>query len=173
MIHLNYQLAVADTPVQDLPSEPQILKWIEASLLDDWQDGETEITLRVVSPQEVQTLNRDYRGKDNVTNVLSFPFEIPPGLVDLGEELPYLGDLVICAEVVAHEAEAQKKSLTAHWAHMVVHGCLHLQGLDHIDNDEADEMEHLEIEILAELGFLSPYETDPILLLEGEEYVYE
>lgn len=157
MIHLNVQVAVSDQVAEGLPSEAQILKWIEASLLDDWQDGETEITLRIVTPEEIQTLNRDYRGKDKVTNVLSFPFEIPPGLVDLGEELPYLGDLVICADVVAQEAMAQQKTLSAHWAHMVVHGCLHLQGYDHIDDEDADEMENLEIEILSELGILSPY----------------
>lgn len=157
MIHLNYQMAVDDDQRPQLPEEDQIVNWIEAAMLDDRQDGETEITLRIVSAEEIQTLNRDYRGKDKVTNVLSFPFEIPPGLVDLGEELPYLGDLVICAEKVAQEAIEQEKSLTAHWAHMVVHGCLHLQGYDHIDDDEADEMESLEVDMLAELGFVSPY----------------
>lgn len=160
MIHLNYQVAVSEPLVQDLPAQAQIVNWIEAALLDDWQEGETEITVRVVTPEEIQTLNRDYRGKDKVTNVLSFPFEIPPGLVDLGEELPYLGDLIICAEKVAQEATEQNKALFAHWAHMVVHGCLHLQGYDHIDDEEADEMENLEIDILAELGILSPYEAE-------------
>lgn len=159
MIHLNYQIAVADEQAQTLPTEAEMLSWAEAAMLDDRRDGETEIALRVVTPEEIQTLNRDYRGKDKVTNVLSFPFEMPPGLVDLGEELPYLGDLVICAEQVAQEAVEQQKSLTAHWAHMIVHGCLHLQGYDHIDDEEADVMEGLEVDILAELGFLSPYEV--------------
>ncbi|PLA75075.1 rRNA maturation RNase YbeY [Hydrogenovibrio sp. SC-1] len=159
MIHLNYQIAVSDEQAKALPTEAEMLNWIDAAMLDDRRDGETEIALRVVEPEEIQMLNRDYRGKDKVTNVLSFPFEMPPGLVDLGEELPYLGDLVICAAQVAQEAIDQQKSLKAHWAHMVIHGCLHLQGYDHIDDDEANEMETLEVDILAELGFLSPYEN--------------
>ncbi|MGL5337628.1 MAG: rRNA maturation RNase YbeY, partial [Aeromonas veronii] len=96
-----------------------------------------------------------YRGKDKPTNVLSFPFEAPPGL-----ELPLLGDLVICRQVVEREAEEQGKPLMAHWAHMVVHGSLHLLGYDHIEDEEAEEMEALERDIMQELGFADPYLSD-------------
>ena len=102
-------------------------------------------------------MNRDYRNMDKPTNVLSFEFEQPPGLVELDEELPYLGDLIICAEVVIREAREQNKALEAHWAHMIVHGALHLQGYDHIEDEEAEEMEALEIEIMQTLGYENPY----------------
>ncbi len=101
---------------------------------------------------EGRELNQQYRGKDYATNVLSFPFEAPPG-VDLG----LLGDLVICAGVVEREAREQNKSREAHWAHLVIHGMLHLQGYDHQEPDEAETMENLEVHLLAELGFPDPY----------------
>jgi len=116
-----------------------------------------EMTIRIVDQQESQQLNADYRDKDKPTNVLSFEFEQPPGLVDIGEELPYLGDLVVCAEVVAKEAKEQNKSLEAHWAHMIIHGTLHLQGYDHIDEYDVEEMEGIEIEIMQNLGYANPY----------------
>ena len=97
-------------------------------------------------------LNHEYRGKDKPTNVLSFPFEAPPGI-----ELDLLGDLIICRQVVEKEAEEQSKPLLAHWAHMVVHGSLHLLGYDHIEDDEAEEMESLETEIMQTMGFEDPY----------------
>ncbi|MDD9892893.1 MAG: rRNA maturation RNase YbeY [Gammaproteobacteria bacterium] len=135
-------------------SEQQFTTWAQAALLES---AAGEVAIRVASAEEVQTLNRDYRGKDKPTNVLSFPSELPPELAAECEELE-LGDIVICADVVASEAEEQGKSLEAHWAHMVVHGMLHLQGYDHIDDAEADVMEALEIKILAGLGFANPYE---------------
>ena len=104
---------------------------------------------------EGQSLNHTYRGKDYATNVLSFPADLPPEL-----DLPLLGDLVVCAPVVAREATEQHKQLNAHWAHMVIHGCLHLLGYDHIDDAEADEMEALERELLAQLGIADPYLDD-------------
>jgi probable rRNA maturation factor len=158
MIHLDFQVATDEVDEADLPTYEQCLEWVDAALLEDWGMGETELTIRLVDQDEIQQLNRDYRDKENPTNVLSFPFENPPGLVDLGEELPYLGDLVISAAVVEAEAAEQNKPILAHWAHMIVHGCLHLQGMDHLDDDEANEMEALEIEILNGLGFDSPYE---------------
>lgn len=163
MIHLDFQNAVDDIAEDFLPSFEECENWVESALLDDWASGETELTIRIVDQAESQTLNADYRGKDKPTNVLSFPFENPSVLVDLGEELPYLGDLVICAEVVIAEANDQNKVLMDHWAHMVVHGCLHLQGFDHIEEDEAEEMEALEIEILDSLGIASPYEAHALI----------
>jgi probable rRNA maturation factor len=146
-IILDLQLA---TEAKDLPDEKQIQQWLEAAILPF--QSEAEVTVRIVDEAESQQLNFDYREKDKPTNVLSFPFECPPGI-----ELPLLGDLVICAQVVAKEAAEQHKSLSAHWAHMVVHGSLHLLGFDHINEEDATEMEAEEIQILAELGFADPY----------------
>ena len=115
-----------------------------------------ELTVRIVDAEEGQRLNREFRGKDYATNVLSFPAEMPEGLPK-GVKFPLLGDLVICAPVVAREADEQGKALNAHYAHLTVHGVLHLLGWDHEDDKEADAMEQLEREILAELGIADPY----------------
>ncbi|GAA5186112.1 rRNA maturation RNase YbeY [Ferrimonas gelatinilytica] len=145
---LDLQIAVEDA---NLPTHDQFQAWVDAALAG--QAGEHELTIRVCDAAESQQLNRDYRGKDKPTNVLSFPFEAPPGI-----ELPLLGDLVICAEVVAQEAAEQEKSLMDHWAHMVIHGCLHLIGYDHIEDQDAEEMEALEQQLLAQLGIADPYQ---------------
>ncbi|QYK04238.1 rRNA maturation RNase YbeY [Shewanella zhangzhouensis] len=134
----------------NLPSEAEFETWVRVALGDTLD--EAELTIRIVDADESQQLNRDYRGKDKPTNVLSFPFEAPPGM-----ELPLLGDLVICASVVENEALEQHKALEAHWAHMVVHGCLHLLGYDHIEDAEAEEMEALETTLLTGLGYPDPY----------------
>lgn len=132
-----------------IPAETDCQTWAEQG----WQgDGETEVTLRIVDEPEGHELNCQYRSKDDATNVLSFPFEAPPG-VDLG----LLGDLVICAGVVEREAREQDKAPEAHWAHLVIHGMLHLQGYDHQNPDEAETMENLEVRLLAELGLPDPY----------------
>ncbi|OBP15931.1 rRNA maturation RNase YbeY [Rheinheimera sp. SA_1] len=146
-IILDLQLA---STADNLPSEAQIQLWLNAAV-SPFQPV-AEVTVRIVDETESQQLNFDYREKDKPTNVLSFPFQCPPGI-----ELPLLGDLVICAGVVAQEAKEQNKTLDAHWAHMVVHGSLHLLGFDHINDDDALEMEAEEIQILAELGFADPY----------------
>lgn len=135
-----------------LPSLAQLTRWVGCVFAHHPDDQRREVTIRFVDERESQTLNRDYRGKDNTTNVLSFPFESPPGV-----DLPLLGDLVICHAVVAHEASAQGKPLEHHYAHMVVHGILHLMGYDHIDDEEAEEMEQFERELLAELSITDPY----------------
>ena len=135
-----------------LPSDEQFKQWVLVAL--NGELAEAELVIRVVDPSESAELNGTYRNKPTPTNVLSFPFEAPPA-VEL--ELPLLGDLVICAEVVAREANEQGKVLHAHWAHMVIHGLLHLLGYDHIKNDEAEEMEKLEIKLLASLGYNNPY----------------
>src|SRR5690606_40723038 len=130
-ITLDLQLA-SDAPA--IPHSQQFQLWLEAALLPFVE--EAEVTVRVVDEAESQQLNHSYRGKEKPTNVLSFPFQCPPGI-----EMPLLGDLVICAPVVAGEAQEQSKTVEAHWAHMVVHGCLHLLGFDHIKDDEAEQME--------------------------------
>lgn len=135
-----------------LPSEAQLTRWASAALQGRTAFIEPELTVRLVAEDESQALNSDYRGKDYPTNVLSFPFEAPPEV-----PLELLGDLIICAQVVQREAVEQGKTAEAHWAHMVVHGCLHLLGYDHIKDDEADVMENLERQILASLGYPDPY----------------
>lgn len=135
---------------QGLPSEADFRRWLEA-VLPQFQP-ESEVTIRLVDIAESQELNHTYRGKDKPTNVLSFPFEAPPGI-----ELPLLGDLIICRQVVEQEAQEQDKALEAHWAHMVIHGSLHLLGYDHIEDEEAEEMESLETEIMLALGYPDPY----------------
>lgn len=150
---LDLQLACADTA--NLPTEADFQRWLDAAVLP-FQE-EAEVTIRLVDEAESNQLNLTYRGKDKPTNVLSFPFECPPGV-----ELQLLGDLIICRQVVEREASEQNKPLLAHWAHMVVHGSLHLLGYDHIDDDEAEEMEALEVEFMQALGYDNPYQDDEI-----------
>ncbi|MBN2866164.1 MAG: rRNA maturation RNase YbeY [Thiotrichales bacterium] len=157
MVEVELQWGVTELA---LPTQQQCEEWVQASLIGDLANEANEVTIRVVDAEESQTLNRDYRNIDKPTNVLSFEFEQPPGLVDLGEALPYLGDLVICAEIVEQEAKQQNKTLVEHWAHMIVHGTLHLQGFDHIDDDDAEEMEALEVEIMQGLDFADPYASE-------------
>jgi len=146
-------LQLASENLQDLPDEASIITWLEC-IVKRFQD-DAEVTVRIVDEAESQQLNNDYRGKDKPTNVLSFPFEVPEGI-----ELDLLGDLLICKQVVEQEALAQQKPLNSHWAHMVIHGTLHLLGYDHIIDDEADVMESLETEIMLELQFEDPYITE-------------
>jgi probable rRNA maturation factor len=149
-IILDLQVA---TEATNIPTEAELQRYLEAAV-SPFQT-EAEVTIRLVDETESQQLNFDYRHKDKPTNVLSFPFQAPPGI-----ELPLLGDLVICVQVVAQEALEQNKTLEAHWAHMVVHGCLHLLGFDHINDTDAEEMEAEEVQILQELGFADPYFID-------------
>ena len=144
----NIELQIASN-TRDLPAATQFATWVSAARLDD---SEGSVVIRIVDEPESRQLNRDYRGKDRPTNVLSFPFEPPPGIPE-----EHLGDLVICAPVVFREAQEQLKEPEAHWAHMVVHGVLHLQGFDHQNSAEAEEMESLERQILARLGYSDPY----------------
>lgn len=137
-----------------VPSSPSFREWVEAALRGAKRRKATELSIRIVDAKEGRALNRDYRGKDYATNVLSFPAELPPGI-----NLPLIGDLVICAPVVTREAAEQGKLTRHHWAHMTVHGVLHLLGYDHIEDDEAEAMEALETRILAGLGIADPYEA--------------
>ncbi len=143
---LELQLASKAT---DLPAKSDFEVWAETALEDEERRG---LVIRIVDEAESRQLNRDYRGKDSPTNVLSFPFEAPPGVPN-----EHLGDLVICAPVVKREAKAQGKAEAHHWAHMVIHGVLHLRGHDHQDDAEAQIMEDLERQLLAGLGLPDPY----------------
>lgn len=133
----------------DLPVRRDFERWVSAALRER-QDA--ELTLRIVGREESRDLNSRYRDKDCATNVLSFPAGLPEGI-----DLPLLGDIVVCAPLVADEAAQQGKPLSDHWAHLVIHGVLHLLGYDHVDEAEALEMEALETDVLAGLGIDDPY----------------
>ncbi len=153
IVELDLQNALESDP-EGLPGETDFQQWVEAAIsrVDPGRD-EAQLTIRITDEAEIQELNRTYRHQDKPTNVLSFPFEQPPGV-----EIPLLGDIIICAAVVAREADEQGKPLEAHWAHMVIHGTLHLLGYDHIEEAEAEEMEGLEIALLTALGYANPYQ---------------
>jgi probable rRNA maturation factor len=146
-VHLSYGVAR-----KGLPSPLSFRRWVDAALAGAKRRKAAELSIRIVGTREGRTLNREYRDKDYATNVLSFPVELPPGV-----SLPLIGDLAICAPVVAREAAEQHKVAHDHWAHMTVHGILHLLGYDHIDDGEAEAMEALEKRILAKLGITDPY----------------
>lgn len=137
------------TEVSGQPDDESLRRW--AGLALRGKPGH-ELTIRLVDAEESRELNREYRGKDAPTNVLSFPSDLPPEL-----NIPLLGDLVICVPVVLREASEQGKTAEAHWAHMVIHGCLHLLGYDHMEDAEAEEMESLERQLLGELSISDPY----------------
>ncbi len=147
-LFVDLQLA---TEYPNLPTEKQITEWVAAAI--GGRTDEAELSIRIVDEDEITTLNREYRDKDKPTNVLSFPFSS-----EIELDIPLLGDIVICAQVVADEAKEQGKSEQAHWAHMVVHGVLHLLGYDHVDDDGAQDMEALEKQVITDLGFPNPYE---------------
>ena len=138
---------------EGIPGTMQFQRWVEAVL--NGRRKRAELVIRIVDREESRSLNRIYRHQDKPTNVLSFPYDGPPEV-----ETALLGDLVICAPVVADEALEQEKPLEAHWAHMVVHGVLHLLGFDHINDLQAEEMEDLEAEVLNSLGVSDPYQSE-------------
>ena len=142
-------------PRAGLPAPASFRKWIAAALQN--RIREADLAVRLVGAREGRALNRHYRGKDYATNVLSFPAETDEVKLPKGVTMPLLGDLVLCAPVIAREAREQKKPLLAHYAHLTVHGTLHLLGWDHGDDREAECMEQLEREILAGIGVDDPY----------------
>lgn len=146
-LHVGYAV-----PRAGLPSPVSFRRWVEAALRGAKRRKATELSIRVVDADEGRALNRDYRGKDYATNVLSFEAGLPPEL-----KLPLIGDMVLCAPVVAREAVEQGKRARDHWAHLTVHGTLHLLGHDHLVEAEAEAMEALETRILAGLGIADPY----------------
>ena len=139
-----------------IPDEKDCQNWLSAAI--QTPNKALSIVIRFVDKKESADLNLTYRQKKSATNVLSFPFEMPD-IPELHEERRHLGDLVLCEPVVITEAEQQNKSIKQHFAHLIVHGTLHLQGYDHINDDDAQEMESLEISILESLGFDNPYES--------------
>lgn len=154
-------LQIASENQENLPTLEQFTHWVQQALAFEAKTEnfpETEVTIRIVDEEESHHLNLTYRGKDKPTNVLSFPFEVPDGI-----ELALLGDLVICRQVVEHETKEQEISLESHWAHLAVHGTLHLLGYDHILDEEAEEMEGMETEIMQKLGFEDPYLSEKII----------
>lgn len=148
-----YQIDIeSNSQSQQIPALPELERWISAALQSqEFEDA--EVSVYIVDEDEGQELNAQYRAKDYPTNVLSFP-------ADIAEEVgvPLLGDLVVCAPVVEREAQEQGKTLQAHWAHMLIHGTLHLVGFDHIEDDEAETMETLETQIITGLGYPAPYQ---------------
>ncbi len=141
-----------------LPKRTQIKKWLETALADYAQDA--EICIRIVNEQESAELNHQFRKKNYATNVLSFP-AVTPG--DIAAENTYLGDLVLCPAVIIREAQEQNKILEHHWAHLIIHGTLHLLGFDHIIEKDAEIMEALEIKLLQQLNYPNPYEEHETL----------
>lgn len=157
-IELDLQLAEQLSEDINYPKLAEMKQWVELTLAKDAQlqnkklAENAELTIRLVDTEEIQQLNKTYRQQDKPTNILSFPFEAPAYIpIDL------LGDLVICHAIIEQEASEQQKQLTSHWAHIIIHGVLHLIGYDHIEDDEANKMEALEIELMLQLGFNNPY----------------
>jgi probable rRNA maturation factor len=137
---------------EPVPAGEDMRRWIAAALAGRALQERVEVSVRLVGSEEMARLNETYRGVTGATNVLSFPADLPAEL-----SLPLLGDIVICAPIVRAEAAQQGKSPSAHWAHMAVHGTLHLLGYDHIEEEEATIMEALESAILSELNYSCPY----------------
>jgi probable rRNA maturation factor len=154
--------AVIDLELQDesgdvdaaIPDTERFAQWVEAATRAAGRREATEVTVRLVSEEESRTLNLDYRSKDRPTNVLSFAADLPDDL-----ELPFIGDIVICPAVLRREAAEQRKEIDSHWAHLTVHGVLHLLGYDHEVDSDAAAMESLEVQILKGLGYPDPYEA--------------
>jgi len=149
---LTLSVQYADTRLQESITRPAIRKWVKAALL-----APAELTIRFVDAAEGQTLNREYRGKDYATNVLTFAYNEGE---EIAEDEPTRADIILCTDVLQREAAEQNKSVEEHTAHLIVHGVLHAQGYDHEDDEEADEMESLETEILSELGYADPYAAE-------------
>jgi probable rRNA maturation factor len=154
-VHLDVAVSYA-LPRAGLPAAASFRKWVKAAVDGAGRRFDSEVAIRLVDAAEGQAMNLQYRGKDYATNVLSFPAEMPEGLPE-DFDFPQLGDLVICAPVVVREAAEQGKALGDHYAHLTIHGVLHLLGFDHVEEAEAEEMEALERQILASLGIADPY----------------
>lgn len=154
---MDLQIALTDSISATLPEPESIQCWANAAVKQARPaESDLQMTVRIVDEAEISQLNETYRHKKGPTNVLSFPFELPPGMPAEARE-PLLGDVVVCAAVVTQEAAAQHKSVEEHWAHMIVHGALHLLGYDHQTEIDAQKMEALETDVLGDLGYPNPY----------------
>ena len=149
---VDLEVSIAEGLEKHVPTASIMQNWIYAVLAKIGYENSAQICVRVVEQQEMIDLNYKFRKVNKATNVLSFPYQALPGV-----NIPFLGDLVICADVVSQEAKQQSKTFEQHWAHLLVHGVLHLLGYDHIKETDALKMEKLEIEIMSELGFPNPY----------------
>ena len=146
---LSLSVQYPDARLETLITRPKVRRWVKAALF-----APAELTIRFVDAEEGRTLNRDYREKDYATNVLTFAYNEGE---ELSDDEPTRADIILCTDVLEKEAQEQKKSVEEHTAHLIVHGVLHAQGYDHMDDEEATEMEGLETEILAKLGISDPY----------------
>ena len=146
-------MVVIQNSINDSSLDEKDLASTLQQVIDDLDKGESELLIRIVDKDEIQTLNKTYRHQDKPTNVLSFESDLP---VEIDEAI--LGDVVICTEVVAEEAKAQNKTFDEHLTHMAIHGTLHLLGYDHIESEDAKQMENLEIKILEKIKITNPYE---------------
>ncbi len=143
-----------------IPNKSECQQWVEAVLLAINYEKPCSLVIRFVDEEEGMALNHDFRNKDYATNVLSFPYEVSEvelNIAELANSENHIGDLVLCEKIVTDEANQQKKVLIEHWAHLIIHGTLHLHGYDHLTGDQAEAMESLEIEILKKIGYTNPY----------------
>lgn len=153
---MSYLIDIQHASLEPVPVSDETLQMWATKALSTHKDA-GELTLRFVTPQDMQQLNKAYRKQDKETNVLAFPSSIPD---DIALDLPFLGDVIICPAVLKQESDTLNKSLKSHWAHIVVHGVLHILGYDHIEDDDARVMQPLETDILAQLGFEDPYHQE-------------
>ena len=149
----NLTMVVIQNSIKDDSINEESLANTLQQVINNLDKGESELLIRIVSKDEIQSLNKTYRNKDQTTNVLSFPSDLP---IEIDESI--LGDVVICTDVVANEAKAQNKTFEHHLIHMAIHGTLHLLGYDHVEESDANKMESLEIEILEKIEISNPYE---------------
>ncbi|KTC69294.1 metal-dependent hydrolase [Legionella birminghamensis] len=153
---MNYHIDLQVACENPLPfPEEKLINWAQSALLA--HKDSAELTLRFVDSDEIRTLNQNYRKKDKPTNVLAFPSVIPPH-IEL--DFPFLGDVIICPSVLAEESREQEKSLESHWAHIIIHGVLHLLGYDHIEAEDEKRMQQEEIQLLEQFGFSNPYNEE-------------
>jgi len=153
---MNYHIDIQNASDEDLPvSEEEITRLASLALKNYAKDA--ELTIRLVTPEEMTYLNHTYRKQNKTTNVLAFPSTIP---ADIQLKYPLLGDVIICPQVLVAESKQLKKTLEEHWALILIHGILHLLGYDHIKDDDATMMQTIEIKLLAELGYVNPYDTE-------------
>lgn len=147
---MNKIILQKNSKIKSLPTKKQFQTWVDSALSASKKNH--ELVIRIVDEDEITHLNKTYRKKNKPTNILSFPFEAPPGIKN-----NFLGDMVICAPVVRKEAKDQQKTYVSHWAHLIIHGVLHLLGYEHEKEKDAKKMENLEIKIMKKLGFSDPY----------------